>query len=223
MSDTPKVEEPAAEEPERGTLDARRDELVAELHERIARSKPRPLPSMRRRVSLQGIRMRTLLLPAFAIVLFLAFGSRAGAPLGVEAAFTPGPGTSFAGPRVFDVPEDAPPGPSVRLAPGDLVGARSGAESVLEVGHGRLRLQPGARAVLASLMPPRVRLIGGRAEASGRLRIVTANGIVDLDDGRALLYLSEDGLDITLVEGEGSLIAPDATVELELDRLITVR
>ncbi|MEM9380391.1 MAG: hypothetical protein AAGB93_10630 [Planctomycetota bacterium] len=196
-------------------LQARREAMLTELHDRIGRTRDGgPSPHRRRAPSLSGVRLRTLLLPAFAIVLLVQLGSRAGAPLGVEAAFTPGAGTSFAGPRIFERPADASPGAPVRIEPGDVVGARSGATSVLAVGRGRLRLDPGARAVLASLMPPRVRLVGGSGVAEGRLRVVTAHGIVDVEDGSARLELGPEGLDVLLLDGAGRLIAPDATTDL---------
>ncbi len=154
--------------------------------------------------------MRLLLIPAFAIFIFIQFGSRAGAPLGVHAAFTPGDGTSFAGPRVFRNGVEE----SIRLAPGDVVGATSGSGSTLELGGGRLALEPGARAAVASLMPPRVRMIGGRAHVSGRLRVVTAHGILDLESGSADLTLGDQGLTVTLRVGEASLISPDGQFEL---------
>ena len=92
-------------EPQRKSLSPealaeKREALLRDVHRRIAAADGFR-EGRRRSVSLTGVRLRTLLLPAFAIVLFLHFGSRAGAPLGVHAAFTPGAGASFAGPRVF--------------------------------------------------------------------------------------------------------------------------
>lgn len=196
--------------------------MLTELHERLGRAAG-GAPRRRRAPSLSRIRLRTLLLPAFAIVLLVHLGSQSGGPLGVEAAFTPGAGTSFAGPRVFERPIDAAPGAPVRIEPGDVVGAGEDATSVLAVGGGRLRLDPGARAALASLMPPRVRLVGGTAVAEGRLRVVTAHGIVDVEDGSARIELGSEGLDVLLLDGVGRLIAPDATRELEPGERATAR
>ncbi|MEM8710382.1 MAG: hypothetical protein AAGG01_05485 [Planctomycetota bacterium] len=204
-------------------LAARREALLADVRGRIARAEGFQ-SGRRRQVSLSGIRLRTLLLPAFAIVLFLHFGSRAGAPLGVHAAFTPGSGASFAGPRVFDdaarsgdpaTGDPAEPVESVRLEPGDVVGTTSGSPSTLELGRGRLVLEPGARAAVASLMPPRVRFLGGRASAEGRLRIVTAHGIYDLHEGRAELALdATSGLVIEQRSGEGEIVSAAGSREL---------
>lgn len=196
-------------------LEVRKEELYRDVHERLAGGKG--LEERRRKeVSQSRIRLRTLLLPAFGIVLFLHFGSKAGAPLGVHAAFTPGDGESFAGPRVFAA--ERSPGADdgvIELAPGDVVGTTSGAASMLELGKGRLALESGARAVVASLMPPRVRLLGGTARAEGRLRIVTAHGVFDLESGAARLSLgSEEGLVVEQLEGEGALIGPEGQKDL---------
>ena len=123
--------------PRQSDLDARRDAMVSGLRDRIDRTNHH-LVTPRRGVNLSRIRMRTLLLPAFAIILMISFGSRAGAPLGVDAAFTPGSGTSFAGPRVFEIPPGAAPAKPVRLEPGDVVGTSSGSASLLEAGKGRI-------------------------------------------------------------------------------------
>lgn len=201
-------------------LAQKREALLRDVHGRIAAAEGFH-QGPRRQVSLSGIRLRTLLLPAFAIVLFLHFGSRAGAPLGVHAAFTPGGGASFAGPRVFAAagaqgeagPASAPE--RVRLEPGDVVGTTSGSPSTLELGKGSLRLEPGARAAVASLMPPRVRFLGGRARAQGRLRVVTAHGLYDLHEGEAHLALdAAAGLVIEQVSGEGTIVSAAGTRDL---------
>lgn len=195
-------------------LAQRKDELMREGRARIADAHS---GRVGREVSQSRIRLRTLLLPAFGIVLFLHFGSRAGAPLGVHAAFTPGGGESFAGPRTFGAPPGEATGSTafsddrspIQLSPGDVVGTKSGTPSVLELGKGRLILEPGARALVASLMPPRARLLGGTAQAEGRLRVVTAHGIFDIHSGLATLTLSaNEGLVVDQVEGSGTLTGP---------------
>ncbi|MFT5733152.1 MAG: hypothetical protein ACJA2W_003085 [Planctomycetota bacterium] len=193
-----------------GELESRKDELLRDVQERLAGG-PGTLKRRQREVSQSGIRLRTLLLPAFGIVLLLHFGSRAGAPLGVHAAFTPGEGGSFAGPRVFAAERTGAGENGVfQLVPGDVVGTTSGAPSMLELGNGRLILEVGARAVVASLLPPRVRLLGGTAMAEGRLRVVTAHGVFDLESGSARLTLgSEAGLVVEQADGSGVLIGPD--------------
>lgn len=195
-------------------LRRRREELLHDVSERIAVARG----EMPRRRSASGaalsrIRLRTLLLPAFAIVAMVHLGGRAGAPLGVDALFTPGTGTSFAGPRVFAAERAASPG-QVTLAPGDVVGARDGEGSTLTLGDGRLVLEPGARAAVASVMPPRARLIGGAARVEGRLRVVTAHGIFDLERGGARLVLDSRGLAVRVVDGTARVISPDGEVEL---------
>ena len=195
-------------------LRRRREELLHDVSERIAVARG----EMPRRRSASGatlsrIRLRTLLLPAFAIVAMIHLGGRAGAPLGVDALFTPGTGTSFAGPRVFAAERAASPGP-VTLAPGDVVGARDGEGSTLTLGDGRLVLEPGARAAVASVMPPRARLIGGAARVEGRLRVVTAHGILDLEHGGARLVLDNRGLAVRVMDGAARVISPDGEVEL---------
>ena len=195
-------------------LRRRREELLHDVSERIAVARG----EMPRRRSASGatlsrIRLRTLLLPAFAIVAMIHLGGRAGAPLGVDALFTPGTGTSFAGPRVFAAERAASPGP-VTLAPGDVVGARDGEGSTLTLGDGRLVLEPGARAAVASVMPPRARLIGGAARVEGRLRVVTAHGILDLEHGGARLVLDSRGLAVRVMDGAARVISPDGEVEL---------
>ncbi len=202
-------------EPHQGRLSPeelaqRKDELMREGRARIADAQS---GRVGREVSQSRIRMRTLLLPAFGIVLFLHFGSRAGAPLGVHAAFTPGGGESFAGPRTFGSPSDGTANSSdrspIQLSPGDVVGTKSGTASVLELGKGRLILESGARAVVSSLMPPRARLLGGTAQAEGRLRVVTAHGIFDIHSGLATLSLSAaKGLVVDQLEGSGTLTGP---------------
>ncbi len=195
-------------------LSLRKEALLADVHERLAGAQG-TLSKARKDASQSRIRMRTLLLPALGIVLFLHFGSRAGAPLGVNAAFTPGGGESFAGPRVFTADEIKPGAGEIRLAPGDVVGTTSGSPGVLELGNGRLILEPGARALISSLMPPRVRLIGGDARAEGRLRIITAHGVFDLESGAATLTLNSTvGLLVEQVEGEGVLVGPQGEVKL---------
>lgn len=191
------------------SLERRRAELLGEVSDRLE-EQHHPMRRSARPANPSRVQMRLLLIPAFAIFLFIQFGSRAGAPLGVHAAFTPGDGTSFAGPRVFRAGSTE----SMQLAPGDVVGARSGSGTTLELGAGRLALEAGARAAVASLMPPRVRLIGGRAHASGKLRVVTAHGILDLDDGSAELILGDEGLTVTLRLGEARLTSPDGEFEL---------
>lgn len=199
------------------TLEARRRALLHEIENRSvggAASGGLALPKQRQ-PSLSGVRLRTLLLPAFAIVLFIHFGSRAGAPLGVHAAFTPSEtGESFAGPRMFTQGGTGGPEQSVRLSPGDVVGTRSGEPSKLELGKGRLTLDPGARAVVASLLPPRVRFVGGHATIHGRLRVVTAMGVIDLNEGEARVHLDESGLEVRLIKGGGELTAPDGVTTL---------
>ena len=63
-------------------------------------------------------------------------------------------------------------------------------------------------------MPPRARLIGGNARAEGRLRVVTAHGIVDLERGRAQLALDGGGLAVRVVDGFARVISPDGEFEL---------
>ena len=194
-------------------LERKRLALIAEIRSRsVGRRAATPGVSDERRARrIAGVRMRTLLLPAFAIVVMIHFGSRAGAPLGVHAGFTPSPnGKSFAGPRVFDEHGMA----EVTLAPGDVVGTLEGATSTLALGDGTLELEKGARAVVASLMPPRARLIGGRARIKGKLRVVTAMGVIDVDDGEADVSLDESGLEVELLHGAGVLTAPEGRVEL---------
>lgn len=201
-------------------LERRREELLRDVTGRIqaARGERRgsraPSAAARSR-----IRLRTLLLPAFAIVLMVHLGSRAGAPLGIDALFTPGDGSSFAGPRVFAAEREVGP---VELAPGDVVGVQDGSGGTLTLGKGTLHLEAGARAAVASVMPPRARLIGGEARATGRLRVVTAHGIVDLDEGAVLLLLDE-GLEVELEEGAASIISPDGEVELTVGERRTFR
>ncbi|QDV07738.1 hypothetical protein Poly30_32690 [Planctomycetes bacterium Poly30] len=196
-------------------LNARREELLLDVRHRLAGGRGAE-ERAKRGVSQSRIRMRTLLLPAFGILLFLHFGSRAGAPLGVHAAFTPGAGESFAGPRVFAAERSgADATGEIELAPGDVVGTTSGPPSTLELGKGRLLLDSGARAVVASLLPPRVRLLGGTARAEGRLRVVTAHGVYDLDSGAARLTLGSDvGLVVEQFEGEGAVIGPEGERKL---------
>lgn len=200
-------------------LERRRLALIAEIRSRsIGRRGPTrgggPVPgeSEERRVRrLAGVRLRTLLLPAFAIVLMIHFGSRAGAPLGVHAGFTPSPdGKSFAGPRIFREPGMA----AVTLAPGDVVGTLEGGRSTLALGDGTLELEEGARAVVASLMPPRARLIGGSARITGTLRVVTAMGVIDIAGGEADVRLDEGGLEVVLARGAGVLTAPNGRTQL---------
>ena len=194
-------------------LERRRLALIAEIQSRsIGRRGATPgVTEERHRRRIAGVRLRTLLLPAFAIVLMIHFGSRAGAPLGVRAGFTPSQnGTSFAGPRVFDEHGMA----EVTLAPGDVVGTLDGGKSTLALGEGSLELEKGARAVVASLMPPRARLIGGKARINGKLRVVTAMGVIDIQDGEASVVLDERGLEVTLLDGSGVLTAPEGRMEL---------
>lgn len=194
-------------------LEERRRAMIAEISTRSVGGQDRA--RRRQGPSASGSRLRTLLLPAFAIVLFIHFGSRAGAPLGVHAAFTPNAdGVSFAGPRVFEQGAAPPSSGSVRLAPGDVVGTQTGSPTVLALGDGRVELSPGARAAVASLLPPRVRLIRGEFRAFGRLRIITAMGVVELAEGECALRLDERGLEVELEIGAGELIAPYGTVEL---------
>ena len=201
-------------------LARRKDELMLEGRARIADAHAGRIA---RQVSQSRIRLRTLLLPAFGIVLFLNFGSRAGAPLGVHAAFTPGGGESFAGPRTFGAPAETGEQPAagsddrspIELSPGDVVGTKSGSASILELGKGRLVLESGARALVVSLMPPRARLLGGTAQAEGRLRVVTAHGIFDIDSGVATMNLSAaEGLVVNQLEGSGVLKGPEGEQRL---------
>ncbi len=213
-------------------LARRKDELMLEGRARITDAQA---GRAAKEVSQSRIGMRMLLLPAFGIVLFMSFGSRAGAPLGVHAAFTPGGGESFAGPRTFGAEPGSGPasgaGPMagsddrspIQLSPGDVVGTKSGTASVLELGNGRLVLESGARAVLSSLMPPRARLLGGKAQAEGRLKVVTAHGIFDIDSGVATLSLSAaEGLVVHQVEGTGLLRGPGGEQRLKAgDRAVS--
>lgn len=193
-------------------LERRREELLREGRARVADARSGRAP---REVNQSRVRMRMLLLPAFGMLLFMHFGSRAGAPLGVHAAFTPGGGESFAGPRAFDASVQAEDRRPIEVVPGDVVGTKSGTASILELGQGRLVLEPGARAVVASLMPSRARLLGGNAQAEGRLRVVTAHGIYDIDEGLANLSLSAaGGLIVKQIEGSGVLVGPDGEQRL---------
>ena len=205
-------------EPDRGDLDARRDAMVAELHERIARADGRgPLGGTaprRRPLSLSRLRLRTLVLPALAVFLLVHFSTGSGAPFGVVAAFQPGDGASYAGAVELTDGATATAGASVPVEPGDVVGTTAGSPGTLTLGKGSLALHAGARALVESLVPPRVRLVGGTGVARGRIRVVTANGVLDLGDGEAQLEIRSDGTRVEVRSGAGSLTTPDGVDEL---------
>jgi len=155
-------------------------------------------------------RTRIVLLSAFAVFLFAWVGRNTGGPLGVHAAFTPGSGgASFAGARMFEG-TSAP----VPVTPGDVVGSRDGVGATLALGGGRVELGPGARAAVASLMPPRARLLGGTARIEGELRVVTAHGVLDVEGGACSVRLDEGGLRVSVESGAARLTTADGVREL---------
>jgi hypothetical protein len=203
-------------------LDRRRDEIVADLSARIAGvSGGGGLGARGGPLRLSRVRLRTLLLPAFALGLMLYFGEGGAAPLGVEAAFEPGSGGAFAGfvevkPKDrtsgagSPTPADAgAPSAAIPVEPGDMVGTTDGSPGTLTLGRGRLELHAGSRALLESVVPPRVRLISGTAVARGQLRVLTPHGLLDLQEGELWLGISPEGLRLTLRSGEASLVSPD--------------
>lgn len=206
-------------------LEERARALRADALARLERSRPRaarpPRPS-----SLAGLRLRTLLLPAFAIACMAHFGGgeRRALP-GVSASFTPGAGASFAGARTFEADADAPGDERVPVHPGDVIGVAAGAEAAsrLDLAGRTVRIDPGARALVASLFPPRVRLVRGGIVVSGDLVVDSAHGIVDLAGGSARITLESTGLAVTLVEGSGRLVGPDGAVELVPGRTTAIR
>lgn len=166
-----------------------------------------PAPRTRRA---SASRARIVLLSAFAVFLLAWVGRNTGGPLGVNAAFTPGAGgTSFAGARTFEG-TSAP----VPLTPGDVVGSRDCVGATLALGGGRIELGPGARAAVASLMPPRARLLGGTARVDGTLRVVTAHGVLDVEDGACSVGLDERGLRVSVESGAVRLTSADGVREL---------
>lgn len=190
-----------------GRAQALREEAAARVERQRALLLGGPAPRARRA---SASRTRMVLLSAFVVFLFAWIGRNTGGPLGVSAAFTPSAsGTSFAGARLFHG-TSAP----VSVMPGDVVGARDGAGATLTLGSGRIDLGPGARAAVASLMPPRARLLGGTARIEGTLRVVTAHGVLDLMDGACVVGLDEGGLTVAVDEGSARLTTADGVREL---------
>lgn len=191
-------------EPE--NTEERGEALVREARARLEAARAVEHGSWRRvrRGASSGPRLRTLLLSGFAIFAMVHLGSRAGAPLGVRAAFTPSRGgESFVGPRHIGADEVLAEGETIQLTPGDVIGVLGGAGGAVTMGGGRVELEPGARLVAASLMPPRVQLRGGRVTVTGRLRVVTPNGIVDGASGAVChLSLGNEGLVVRTAEGQ---------------------
>ncbi len=191
-------------------LDQRRDEIVADLTAKIAGVSG--AGAGRRPLRLSRIRLRTLVLPAFAVFLMVHFGGGAAKPLGVEAAFVPGSGEAFAGFVQVDGEAgtmDATGGrPSIPVESGDVVGTTAGSPGTLRLGPGSLELHAGARALVESVMPPRVRLISGTAIAKGEVRVLTAHGFLEQTEGESRLGISPEGLRVTLHAGEASLVSP---------------
>ncbi|MEL6428068.1 MAG: hypothetical protein AAFU73_21155 [Planctomycetota bacterium] len=192
--------------PDPDTLARRAEELRREVAARVEDQRRRLYADAPRKSVGAGPRMRLVLLSAFVIVMLAWAGRNSGGPLGLQAAFTPASdGVSFAGRRTFEAQGDA-----VTLVPGDVVGARDGRGASLVLGDGRLELEPGARAAVASLMPPRARLLGGTVRASGRIRVVSAHGILDLE-GEAELRLDQSGLAVGVRAGEATVVSPDGS------------
>jgi len=206
-------------------LDRRRDEIVADLTAKIAGGSG--TGAGRRPLRLSRIRLRTLVLPAFAVFLMVHFGGSAAKPLGVEAAFEPGTGEAFAG----FVQVDGEAGPveatggrsSIPVESGDVVGTTAGSPGTLRLGPGSLELHAGARALVESVMPPRVRLISGTAIARGEVRVLTAHGLLEQAEGESSLGISPDGLRLTLRSGEASLVSPDGAGPLTIGEQRLVR
>lgn len=206
-------------------LDQRRDEIVADLTAKIAGVSG--AGAGRRPLRLSGIRLRTLVLPAFAVFLMVHFGGSAAKPLGVEAAFVPGSGEAFAG--FLQVDGEAGPvaatgdRPSIPVESGDVVGTTAGSPGTLRLGPGSLELHAGARALVESVMPPRVRLISGTAIAKGEVRVLTAHGFLEQTEGESRLGISPEGLRVTLRAGEASLVSPDGAGPLTVGEQRLVR
>ncbi len=221
--------------PQPDDLNQRRDELVADLSAKIAGVSERGARGTRGGPPrLAGIRLRTLLLPAFAVGLMLYFGKGVATPFGVEAAFAPGSGGAFAGfVEIKSTDRPAGAGPSataearrseaaIPVEPGDMIGTTDGSPGTLTLGKGTLELHAGARALLESIVPPRVRLISGTAIARGQLRVVTPHGLLDLREGELSLVISPEGLRLGLRSGDASLVSPDGSGPLPVgeERLI---
>ena len=206
-------------------LDQRRDEIVADLTAKITGVSG--TGAGRRPLRLSRIRLRTLVLPAFAVFLMVHFGGGAAKPLGVEAAFVPGSGEAFAGVVQVDGAAetmDATGGrPSIPVESGDVVGTTAGSPGTLRLGPGSLELHAGARALVESLLPPRVRLISGTAIAKGELRVLTAHGLLAQTEGESELGISPEGLRVTLRAGEASLVSPDGSGPLAIGEQRLVR
>ena len=193
--------------------------MIADLRSRIAGESGRAGPPRRRRpLRLSHARLRTLVLPALAVFLLVHFTAGSGAPFGVRAAFHPGDGDSFAGVARLGPGEAA----AVPVEPGDLVGTTAGSPGRLLLGEGDLELQVGARALVESLVPPRVRLVAGRAVARGPIRVMTANGVVELTEGEAEVAVTGSGLRVLLARGAGTIVSSAGTEALALgeERLV---
>lgn len=215
-------------------LDTRRAAMVEDLEGKIAGSRAGGGPSPKDRgPRLSRIRLRTLVLPALAVFLMVRFSGDAAVPVFVEAAFTPGSGSAFAG--VIEVPPpadssgdavaprqsltmpsttEANPAQSIPVEPGDVVGTTTGSPGTLTLGKGSLELRAGSRALLESVLPPRVRLLSGAAVAHGSILVVTANGILDQAAGETALEVGPEGLRAELRAGTASLATPDGDVSL---------
>ncbi len=212
------------EAPSQQDLDQRRDEIVADLNAKIAGIGRHGAGAARKPLRLSRIRLRTLVLPAFAVFLMIHFGGGAAKPLGVEAAFEPGSGGAFAGFVAVDG-EVGPAGEhrSIPVESGDVVGTKDGSPGTLRLGPGSLELHAGARALVESVMPPRVRLISGSAVARDEIRVLTAHGFLEQTEGESALGISPQGLRITLRSGQASLVGADGTGPLTVGEQRLVR
>ena len=160
--------------------------------------------------------LRFLVFSALVFALLAWSSTHLGRPAGTQAAFIPArDGVSFAGDRAFGLEpmsgaHSTVPTEPVALESGDVVGAQDGSGALLTLAGGELELGSGARAAVASVIPPRAQLIGGEVIARGRIRIVSTHGIVDVD-GTAELDLGEEHLFARVLEGEATITSHEGT------------
>ncbi len=168
------------------------------------------LPGMRGRRSL-------LLFVTASFVFFMAV--RSGAFDGADPRLW----LSAQGATVDVAGEQMEPSDAARLlVRGDVVAVGSGARAAIQSPRVRLELFAG-RLLVESALGPRVRIVEGEAELEGRVRLITPDGILDLESGLLRVVVGRAGTTLDNRDGKGVWTGPTGQRALERASTVAVR